>query len=119
VPKFNAFFIIVSLGCILVSGCQSTDDSGSADTVSTAHSDLAVIELQGRDSVSVLDLLLEAHRVDYRQSSVGAFVSAIDSLEAEGQTYWIFRVNDSTPPIACDKLITRAGDKVTWHLRTP
>lgn len=117
--KFDAFFIIVCLGWILVLGCQSADDSESTATVSTGHSDLAVIELQGRDSVSVLDLLLESHRVDYSQSSMGAFVSAIDTFEAKGQTYWIYRVNDSTPSVACDKFITRTGDTVTWHLRTP
>ncbi len=85
---------------------------------STAQSrDSVTITLTGVDSVSVLDLLKQSHQVLFRQSAMGSFVTSIDSIAGSHGAFWVYSVNDTTPEVACDKMITRSGDKVVWHLR--
>jgi len=75
------------------------------------------IELLGADSVSVFDLLVAEHDVDYLSSGTGVFVKAIDSVANNTGYYWLYSVNDSMAQAAADKYLTSDGDRVVWHYR--
>jgi hypothetical protein len=75
-----------------------------------------VIEFNGRDSMSVYELLVASHEVEADTSSMGILVLGIDSVRSSAEAYWIYRVNDSTGMVGCDEFITSDGDRVTWHL---
>ena len=96
---------------------KTTETTDTTATAPSTFSDSLVIELTGIDSVTVLDLLLSAHQVDYRTSLNGAFVTGIDSHENGGDCFWIYTVNDTKPSVACDKYYTSDGDRVKWHFR--
>ena len=75
------------------------------------------ITLTGADSTSVLALLEAGHKVDIHQSTLGAFVKGIDSVDNGGGYFWLYTVNDSTGKVAADKYITSDSDVVVWHYR--
>jgi hypothetical protein len=109
------------IGLLAVIGCSQQEKEPAADattvTDEAAPHDSVVIELAGRDSVSVFELLEESHEVDYKSSAMGPFVTAIDSISQGEGAYWIYMINDTVAPVAADKAVTRDGDRVTWHLR--
>jgi len=100
-------------------GCDQTAERDNPDLLDLAcdYVDSVVIELAGVDSMTVFDLLKAEHQVEYRSSMAGTFVTAINSVESGSDYFWIYSVNDSTPSIACDKLVTSDGDRVKWHFR--
>jgi hypothetical protein len=93
--------------------CGSTDTNQSQGTTA----DSVTVALSGVDSVSVFDLLKRNHAVDYRSTMAGVFVTGIDSVENSQQAYWIYTVNDTSPQVAADKMLTHDGDRVVWHFR--
>lgn len=111
------FFWILALAVLSSTiGCGHKKDE-TATTENQGPGDIATVELVGRDSVSVLDLLREQHDVQFKQSSLGTFVTGIDTLEVTRETYWIYTVNDSTPDLGADRYITSDHDRVVWHYR--
>lgn len=105
-----------------ICGCRSSREtsgrvSDTAAQVEAEKRDSLVIDLAGADSTTVLDLLISSHLVDYRSTTAGAFVLAIDSVRNNSAYFWLYSVNDSMPPMACDKYVTRRGDRVRWHFR--
>jgi len=113
--------VVLSLVLILI-GCRSGRETSGreSDTVAQVESekqDSLVIDLTGIDSSTVLALLVSSHRVDYRNTIAGAFVIAIDSVRNSSAYFWLYTVNDSMPPTACDKYVTHRGDRVRWHFR--
>jgi hypothetical protein len=100
-------------------GDKKTEDTEPPEKTETAaqYTDSLTIELTGADSLSVFEILKENHEVDYNSSLQGVFVTAIDSIESGGGYYWVYEVNDSTAQIACDKYLTRNGDRIVWYFR--
>ena len=120
------FMILIALLFVACGGDQPVPENDATDTNNTTettnktlaeNSDSLTIELTGIDSVSVLDLLLKAHQVDYRSTLSGAFVTAIDAHENGDDYFWIYTVNDTKVSVACDEYITFDGDRVIWHFR--
>jgi hypothetical protein len=108
----------LSMNC----GKQAEQSSGKAkttrDTVLAAETpDSVTINLTGEDSVSVFALLRRDHKVDYKSTAMGVFVTGIDSLKTGSGYFWVYTVNDTTPPVACNRVLTRNGDSVQWHYR--
>lgn len=105
---------------LIVISC-SKEEKTSPDTVSTVAEtpfvDSLIIELTGRDSVSVFDLLQESHQVDFMSSTMGVFVKGIDSAYPGEHMSWMYSVNDSMGKVASDQFMTGRGDRVRWHLR--
>lgn len=122
----NRLFITVllcaALGGLGVFGSCDSKNSGSAKRSSGSENganarDSVVIELVGKDSVNVLDLLKQSHQVKAWSTVEGSFVQQVDSFDGSRNLFWIYSVNDSTPNIASDKYITHVGDRVQWHFR--
>ncbi|MFQ6007391.1 MAG: DUF4430 domain-containing protein [Candidatus Zixiibacteriota bacterium] len=113
--------LIIFLACSCSQKADKNRDNLSGDssdsTASIAKRDSVVIEVAGVDSQTVFDLLRNTHQVQYRSSAIGVFITAIDSIENSGGIYWVYSVNDSMPPVACDKFHTKNGDVVKWHFR--
>jgi hypothetical protein len=111
---------LAAVGCSKESATPKTADAQSvpADSTGPTHNrDSVVVELTGTDSVSVFDLLKATHKVDYLSTAGGVFVKAIDSVANGTSTYWVYSVNDTTPKVAADRMLTRTGDRVVWHFR--
>lgn len=113
------FPIAVSAIVMSLLACAGENQTAQqADTDATApRSDSLVIELDGIDSVTVLDLLLATHEVNHRPSVAGAFVTSIDLIENGSDWFWVYSVNDTMARVACDKYVTSNGDRVKWHFR--
>ncbi len=112
--------LIVLLSATLWSCSQKAAvprDSSAQNADTMPIPDSLVITLVGIDSTSVFDLLRREHEVDYFSTTAGVFVRAVDSVGSSPSVYWVYSVNDSNPNVAADKLQTRDGDRVVWHLR--
>lgn len=112
--------LILLLASLLIHACNHQDQEKTAPPDANADQvskDSIVIELVGRDSATVFDLLDEAHEVERRLTAMGVFVTAIDSLANSSSAAWVYTVNDTTPKLAADKMVTRAGDRVKWLYR--
>ncbi len=79
--------------------------------------DSLVIELGGRDSLTVLDVLLLEHEADFKRTALGVFVQAIDSVPNARGFFWLYSVNDSTGQVSCDRHVTKDGDVIRWYFR--
>jgi len=114
--------LMIFLSSILLS-CSSGDDKADSgdgtvfDSLAIEYEDSITIELTGRDSVSVFQLLREEHDVEYLATALGVFVKSIDSVENGSRSFWIYTVNDSVSETASDKYITCENDRVRWHYR--
>lgn len=115
---------MICLSCQINPGCTGQTDTNKqavpnpADTaMPPASRDSIVIELAGKDSVSVFDLLKGSHAVCYQSTIGGVFVKQIDSAKNSASAFWIYSVNDTLPKVAADRLLTHTGDRVKWHLR--
>jgi len=105
--------IVLCCSLTIFCGARSDDNSDAASA-----NDSVVVELTGHGYLSVLELLRETHQVDYKSSTMGVFVTGIDSIENSADYFWVYSVNDTIPEIACDRLITRQGDQVRWRFKS-
>ena len=112
---------LLALGFLISCGGQGeppdTERQPAAESAAPAARDSLVIELVGRDSVSVFDLLTAEHKVDHYATAMGAFVRAIDSVENSSAACWIYTVNDTMVDVASDCYVTVDSDLVKWHYR--
>jgi hypothetical protein len=109
--------LILVLALVLWSGCSSEDSDHSAKTKDMQPYDSIVIELPGKDSMSVLEVTDAAHDIDARTSAMGSFVIQIDTIRNSPGFFWVCSVNGEMIDVAADKYITRTGDVVRWHYR--
>lgn len=113
------YCVTIAVIALLVSACgtKSEDTAEDSETASQSDTDSVQILLLGTDSVSAFELLLAEHEVDYRETSSGVFVQAIDSVANGGGHFWLYLVNGEPVPKASDKYLTSSGDTVTWVFR--
>lgn len=110
---------LAAIGSVLCAGCSSDDsgDKSNARTVDLEPNDSLVIELAGRDSMTVLEVTDAAHDVQCRASAMGSFVIQIDTIRNSPRYFWVCSVNGEMIDVAADKHMTRTGDVVRWHYR--
>lgn len=119
-PKAMRMVAVGFTLALFLTTCSSQKNSEeTTDSVADTASVFARIELVGRDSVSVFELLQESHEVDYQESSMGVFVTGIDSVQAEDGAYWLYSINDTIAQVGCDQAVTRTGDQIVWELTKP
>ncbi len=131
VPRARQYFIrlyvflpvvvLLLLHCTL--SCNNSTEKAqlqpvsAADSASVSYIDSISLEFTGEDSLTVLQLLEKKHQVQKKSSALGIFITGIDSIENRAGFYWMYSVNDSMGDIACDKYVTKPGDKVRWVYR--
>jgi hypothetical protein len=76
---------------------------------------LSTITLQGRDGVSVLDLLRASHEVETQDSAIGAYVISIDGTGGDSNTFWLYYVDGEAGTIAADQYETSDGETIEWR----
>ncbi len=117
--------ILLSIG-LIIQGCGTKEEDTSKSPAETASNpndpensgrDSVTVTLLGQDSVTVFQLLQMSHYVEARETSMGTFVTGIDSVRGGSVGFWVYTVNDTVPKIAADKMFTRAGDTVVWKLK--
>jgi len=107
----------ISLGAalaVLVVGCGAKDPN--VQNVGSAGDSLSVAVV-AVDSTTALQALLAERVVEYQESSMGAFVIAIDSISAPAGYSWLYSVNDSMGMVASDRRAVGPDDRIVWHLR--
>lgn len=114
-----ALLLSVLLASVVLSCVQKKESKPSpADAEPPATpKDSVTIEIVATDSLDVLTLVRSQHDVTAKQSSMGAFVSGIDSTFSGGDCYWLFSINSEMAQTACDQLLVGPGDTVRWHFR--
>ncbi len=105
---------LVLFGCVQKRSDSNSQPSPTADSIAA---DSLTIDLAGLDSVTVFDLLRSSHGVEVKSSAIGLFVRGIDSVMNSQTHFWTYTVNDTVPQVACDRCLTRTGDRVVWHYR--
>ena len=48
-------------------------------------------------------------------SSFGAYVDQVGRYGGSDSSGWVFKVNDSSPPVGADKVALKDGDRVLWY----
>lgn len=120
-----AILSLLVLTTILVfAACSGADKDDSAKVsrkdkpgANNLSYDSLTVELQGMDSLTVLEVLTQTHQVDCINTAAGVFVRGIDSVYGSDDYFWLYSVNDSMPQVAADRCLTRSGDVVKWHFR--
>lgn len=117
----NYSYLTTPLLILLLSfGCGDSGGNGQFESDKSSNAsdrDSVTIVLTGKDSISVFDLLISSHVVDFKSSMMGNFVMAIDSVRNSSSGYWTYAVNDSFPKVASDRYLTSDSDVIVWHLR--
>jgi hypothetical protein len=49
------------------------------------------------------------------QTSFGPFVDQVGRYGGSGSNGWVFKVNDTSPPVGADKVTLADGDRVLWY----
>jgi len=120
ITRFAALLVLALASLLLTCG-EAEEESFAKGTPAVgehmAYRDSIVLDLEGEDSTTVLQLLQRDHSVHALSTAGGAFVEGIDDYGDNGEYFWIYTVNDTAPTVACDKFVTSAGDKIKWHFR--
>jgi hypothetical protein len=52
------------------------------------------------------------------QSSFGPYVDQVGRYGASADSGWVFKVNDTSPPVGADKVTLKDNDRVLWYYAT-
>lgn len=79
---------------------------------------------QGKNHCDALSQALSEGKISslnmQYNSSLGSFgVYQINGLGKEGQVWWVYEVNDKSPPFGCSQVQAKDGDKVKWKYIGP
>jgi len=79
---------------------------------------------QGKNHCDALNQALSEGKISslnmQYNSSLGSFgVYQINGLGKEGQVWWVYEVNDKSPPFGCSQVQVKDGDKVKWKYIGP
>lgn len=79
---------------------------------------------QGKNHCDALNQALSEGKISslnmQYNSSFGSFgVYQINGLGKEGQVWWVYEVNDKSPPFGCSQVQVKDGDKVKWKYIGP
>lgn len=77
-----------------------------------------VIQFQGENGKTVLELLAKDHQVQTVKSDFGTFINSIDSLENSDNSFWFYYVNGKMGEVAADKYQTKDVDQIEWRYET-
>jgi Domain of unknown function (DUF4430) len=72
------------------------------------------------NAVNALDALEQASLAGefyyhVQPTGFGPYVDQVGRYSAVGQTGWVFKVNDKSPPVGADQVRLQDGDEVLWY----
>lgn len=109
--------IIALIGSIVVGVYFKRNQSTTGTQTAAEAKNSNVVEYNGLEGKSALELLQNAAVVKYSSSEFGAFVSEINGIVNTDSEYWLYSVNGEDAAVAADKYITKDGDKVKWEFK--
>jgi uncharacterized membrane protein len=126
--KFLTFLIIVVIiAAGIVGGVYYKKSHANKQNQETTTAEVAepsveatdpnVIEVNAINGQSVLDALKVNNQVDYTDSSNGALVNAINSINNSDTKFWTYTVNGTEGTVAADKYICKDGDQIVWEYK--
>lgn len=108
--RIGTVILIGIVGLIALAGCATKDQ-----TESTAVSEPVIIVHVIQDSTTVFDFTVAHHQVEFNRSSMGVFVTTIDSVGGDGAGYWTYSVNGEPGQVAADRAALGPGDTLRWR----
>jgi hypothetical protein len=121
--RFASLIIAMAILVAAISCGEKEDSTEVTDNEVAKKIDLAdaadslILDMVGVDSLSVLDVLAKQHTARHISSLKGAYVLGIDDIGNGDGYFWMYSVNGVMGEVACDKYITKTGDRVRWHYR--
>ncbi len=118
------FVAVIILGAILIIGgslvgskvSQRQSEKSIAGLLNEFKSQIQkVVNYEGVEGKTALELLQASHEVNVQDSSIGSFVTSIDGDENTNDTYWMIYVNDQLSPVGPADYVSKDGDKIEWR----
>jgi hypothetical protein len=76
--------------------------------------EITVTATTAQDALEQASILGELY-YHVTQSSFGAYVDQVGRYGGSASSGWVFKVNDSSPPVGADKVMLKDGDRVLWY----
>ena len=73
------------------------------------------LSYQGQDGETAFELLDATHEVESQPSDAVVFVTKIDGVGGDPDTFWLYYVNGESAMVAADQYETKDGDTVEWR----
>lgn len=112
--KIILILITVIFSFIFISCSEPKQDDTKTES---KYHDSLIVELEGSDSLTVLEILKLNHSVATKSTAMGEFVTGIDSTQIGDGYFWVYTVNDTTAKIACDLMRVNKTDRIKWYFR--
>lgn len=117
-------WIVIAVAGILILGGiiggiyykKNNEQKKSEDNVQQDETS-KIIEYDGANGMSALDLLLQLADVKYQNSEYGAYITSINGITNTENEYWLYSVNGEEPMVSADKYTTKDGDKIKWEFK--
>ncbi len=78
-----------------------------------------IINYQGVDTKTALELLKSSHETVTKSSSYGEYVDSIDGIAGGVENrYWILYVDGKMATIGADALVTKSNQLIEWKFET-
>lgn len=74
-----------------------------------------VVQYEGQNDKTALELLKAGHQIETQDSSIGIFVTAIDDIKNQENKYWMFYVDGKLASVGADQYKTKDGEKIEWR----
>ena len=113
-----ALIILIGLGVLV--GMREAPSVPSEDET-TAVEELQqttvvrTVSYQGQDGKTAFDLLKESNEVATLESDTGVFVTKIDEVGGDPDTYWLYYVDGEPATMAADAYETQNGQTIEWR----
>lgn len=77
-----------------------------------------VINYNGQEGKTALEILKAGHRVDVKHYSFGDMVTGIDGIAPDSKHFWSFYVNGALAQVGADSFVTKSSDQIKWQVDT-
>lgn len=124
----TVLYIGIALMIIGISGLVSDNKSennvaqdvagqvaGETTTI-ISNADGTIVNYQGQDGVTALEILKNGAEVISEDSSFGEFVTTINGVKQTNTEFWLFYINDEPASVGAGDYVTNEGDEVEWRL---
>ncbi len=110
-------FVIVVIIALFGIVYGFTKQPVKAPTVNNSTQQVAssVVEYQGQDGKTALDLLKAGHIVELKSYSYGDMVTAIDRVIPDTDHFWAMYVNGEFSQVGAS-YVTKSSDQIKWMI---